>query len=59
MALADKDNNRLIYVEITFCDYFSDINYEEIIDKEYLPKGFDAKLGNSTRQAFDKGELNK
>lgn len=29
--MADKDNNRLIYVEITFCDYFSDINYEEII----------------------------
>ncbi|MDO0824132.1 hypothetical protein [Desulfosporosinus nitroreducens] len=58
-ALADKDNNRLIYVEITFCDYFSDINYEEIIDKEYLLKGFDAKLGNSTRRAFEKGELNK
>lgn len=52
-ALADKENNRLIYVEITFCNYFSDINYENIIDKKYLPIGFDAKQGNATRKAFE------
>lgn len=56
-ALVDKENNRLIYVEINFCNYFSDINYEDIIDKKYLPIDFDAKPGNSTRQAFDKGKL--
>jgi len=33
----------LIYVEINFCNYFSDINYEDIIDKEHLPINFDAK----------------
>lgn len=53
-ALADEANKRLIYVEIYFCNYFSDINYEEIIDKKYLPVGFNAKDGNPTMQAFDK-----
>lgn len=56
-ALADEENNRLIYVEINFCNYFSDINYEDIIDKEHLPINFDAKKGNSTRKAFDDREL--
>lgn len=56
-ALADKENRRLIYVEITFCNYFSDINYEDIIDKEYLPKNFSAKPGNLTRQAYENGNL--
>ena len=53
-ALADKENNKLIYVEIKFYNYFSDINYEEVIDKEYLPIDFNAKSGNPTRQAYDK-----
>ncbi|MBM7871179.1 hypothetical protein JOC70_002677 [Clostridium pascui] len=35
--MADKENNRLIYVEINFCDYFTDIDYEKIINKKYLP----------------------
>lgn len=54
-ALADKENSRLIYVEITFCNLFSDINYEHIIDKQYLPTGFNAKIGNATRKAYDAG----
>jgi len=48
-ALADKENNRLIYVGINFCDYFTDINYKKIIDEKYLPINFDAKVGNSTQ----------
>ncbi len=51
-ALADKENNRLIYVEINFCNYFSDIDYEEIIDKQYLPIDFNAKPDNPTKQAY-------
>ncbi|WP_252235705.1 hypothetical protein [Clostridium sp. ZS1] len=51
-ALADKENNRLIYVEINFCNYLSDIDYEEIIDKQYLPIDFNAKSGNPTQQAY-------
>jgi len=49
-ALADKENNRLIYVEINFCDYYTDINYEKVIDKKYLPINFDAKDGNSIQK---------
>jgi len=49
-ALADKENNRLIYVEINFRDYLSDINYEKIINKKYLPINFDAKRGNSIQK---------
>lgn len=30
-ALADTENSKLIYVEITFCNYISDIDYEKII----------------------------
>lgn len=56
-ALADKENNRLIYVEINFCNYFSDIEYEKVIDKKHLPIGFDAKPGNATRKSFDNGEM--
>jgi hypothetical protein len=55
-ALADKENNRLIYVEITFCNYFSDINYENTINKKYLPIGFDAKQGNATSKAFEESQ---
>jgi hypothetical protein len=48
--LADEEENRLIYVEITFCNYFSEIDYEKIINKKHLPVGFDAKQGNPTRK---------
>ncbi|WP_242974204.1 hypothetical protein [Clostridium cagae] len=50
--MADKENNRLIYVEINFCNYLSDIDYEEIIDKQYLPIDFNAKSDNPTKQAY-------
>lgn len=58
-ALADKENKKLIYVEIKFCNYFSDIDYENIIDKKYLPIDFNAKPGNPTRQEFEKKTLKK
>lgn len=41
-ALADTDNNRMIYVDLQFCNSFTDIDYEKIIAKEHLPIGFDA-----------------
>lgn len=52
-ALADNVNSRFIYVELEFCNYFTDIIYEDIVDEKYLPEGFDAKPGNPTRKAFD------
>lgn len=54
-ALSDENNKRFIYVEISFCNYFSDIDYTKIISEEYLPIGFDAKQGNETRKRYDEG----
>ncbi len=52
-ALADEENNRFIYVDIQFCNYFADIPYEKIIPEQYLPFDFDAKQGNQTRLEFE------
>ena len=38
--------NKVIYVEVIFCNYFMDINYNKYINEEYLPPGFDATLNN-------------
>ena len=43
-ALADKENGRLIYVELQFANGFTDIDYKEYIDERYLPVGFDAEM---------------
>lgn len=48
-ALTDG-NNRIIYVEIIFCNYFMDIDYEKYIDADYLPIGFDASKDNPYRE---------
>lgn len=45
-ALTDS-NNRIIYVEMIFCNYFYDIDYQKEIPSEYLPNGFDAKVDNA------------
>lgn len=47
-ALTDG-NHQIIYVEIIFCNYFMDINYEKYIDQSYLPVGFDATEDNPYR----------
>ena len=41
--------SKIIYVEMIYCNYCMDINYEEEIPKEYLPDGFDAKENNLYR----------
>jgi len=48
-ALTDGDN-QIIYVELIFCNYFMDIDYENYIDADYLPIGFDASMGNPYRK---------
>lgn len=48
-ALTDGEN-RIIYVEIIFCNYFMDLDYEEYINAEYLPVGFDATIDNPYRE---------
>ena len=51
-ALTDEKARRIMYVEIAFCNYFSDIDYEPIIPPEILPAGFDAGKNNPTRRKF-------
>lgn len=53
-ALADQGSQRIVYVEIIFCNYFMDIDYEEYIADEYLPDGFDATNHNNIRKKFDR-----
>lgn len=53
-ALCDQSSQRIIYVEIIFCNYFMDLDYEEYIPGEYLPDGFDAMSGNSIREEFNR-----
>lgn len=48
-ALTDGEN-RIIYVEIIFCNYYMDLDYEEYISAEYLPIGFDATDNNPYRK---------
>ena len=44
-AITDNENT-IIYVELIFCNYFMDLEYNDYIKKEYLPIGFDATLDN-------------
>lgn len=41
--------SKIIYVELIFCNYTMDIDYENEIPKEYLPDGFNAKEDNPYR----------
>lgn len=45
-ALTDG-NSRIIYVELIFCNYQYDLDYNKYIDNDYLPVGFDASMDNS------------
>ncbi len=49
-ALTDGQS-RIIYVELIFCNYSFDIEYEEYIPAAYLPDGFDAHAGNAYERA--------
>lgn len=45
-ALTDNEN-KIIYVELIFCNYFYDLDYKNYINEDYLPDGFDATLNNA------------
>jgi DNA-binding transcriptional MerR regulator len=57
-ALTDSEENRFIYVDLEFTDYYTDIDYEMIVNKDHLPIGFNAKKNNETRSLFEKEFLN-
>ncbi len=44
-ALTDG-KSKIIYVELIFCNYIMDIDYENEMPKEYLPDNFNAKDNN-------------
>lgn len=46
----ETGDRQIVYVELIFCNYFMDLDYEEMIPKEYLPKGFDAAKDNPYRK---------
>lgn len=48
-ALSAK-NRRIVYIELIFCNYFMDLDYETLIPGEYLPLGFDATVDNPYRK---------
>lgn len=48
-ALTDG-NNRIIYAEQIFCNYYMDLDYMEYIPKDYLLDGFDATMDNPYRK---------
>lgn len=50
-ALTDE-KSKIIYVEIIFCNYYMDIDYEKEIPREYLPIGFDATINNEYRKSI-------
>ena len=45
-AITDN-KSKIIYVELIFCNYFYDLDYQKYIDNDYLPDGFDATIDNS------------
>lgn len=48
-ALTDG-KSQIIYVELIFCNYFMDLEYEKYIDAAYLPLEFDASENNPYRK---------
>ena len=48
-ALSNQ-NRQIVYVELIFCNYFMDLDYETLIPAKYLPIGFDATVDNPYRK---------
>ena len=54
-ALTDG-KSKIIYVELIFCNYIMDLDYENEMPKEYLPDNFNAKDDNPYRiEMMNKG----
>ena len=54
-ALTDGEN-RIVYAEQIFCNYFMDLDYEKYIPQEYLLDGFDALPDNPYRERMMDGK---
>ncbi len=45
-ALLYENTHRIIYVGLSFTEYFTDIAYKNVVNSLYLPDGFDATPNN-------------
>lgn len=52
-ALTDEEERRIMYVNISFCNFYCEIAYEDIIPADVLPVGFDAHKDNPSRRKFE------
>lgn len=52
-ALTDG-KDKIIYVEIIFCNRFMDLAYEKYIPGDYLPEGFNAHMDNPYQKKWEK-----
>lgn len=46
----ETGDRQIVYVELIFCNYFFDLDYEETVPARYLPVGFDASRENAYRK---------
>ncbi|MCC8073880.1 MAG: MerR family transcriptional regulator [Clostridiales bacterium] len=42
-ALTDRESQTFIYIAIEFYNFYTDIDYDIVVESDYLPQGFDAK----------------
>ena len=54
-AITDE-KEKIIYVEIIFCNYFMDLDYKKYMKEEYFPDNFDAKLDNAYQRKMTKNK---
>jgi len=50
----DLGDNKICYVELIFCNYMYDLDYNKYINKDYLPDGFNAKDNNPYQKQKNK-----
>lgn len=48
-----RSKGEIVYFQLRFCNYFTDLDYKQYVPAQYLPDGFDASEGNPVRAAFD------
>lgn len=46
----ETGERQIVYVELIFCNYFYDLDYQRMIPEKYLPAGFDATRDNPYRK---------
>ena len=55
-ALAIESTKRIVYFSLGFTNYFTDIEYLKVVDKTYLPKGFNAYPNNPRHEQYKDGK---